>query len=175
VTSGEIPGNYEELILALKKVPSFALSFAQIMVFWMTHRSWSQRYGLEDFWTTFLSMIMIFTVLVYVFPVRLMFSMFIGLIVSPELLTSEFEVNSIEEVVGLFIIYGVGFAVLSGVLMLLYWRALNCKDLLALDEREVIHTKLGIGIWTIQFLTGVFAVLLAWLFPAEIGVFSPYL
>jgi GGDEF domain-containing protein len=57
VTSGEIPGTYEELILALKKVPSFILSFAQIMVFWITHRLWSQRYGLEDFWTTFLSMI----------------------------------------------------------------------------------------------------------------------
>ncbi len=27
VTSGEIPGDYQELITALKKVPSFALSF----------------------------------------------------------------------------------------------------------------------------------------------------
>lgn len=175
VTSGEIPGTYEELILALKKVPSFALSFAQIMVFWITHRSWSQRYGLEDFWTTFLSMIMIFTILVYVFPLRLMFSMFLGLIVTPEWLPSEFEVNSIEEVIGLFIIYGVGFAVLSAVLMLLYWRSLKCKEFLALNEFEVIYTKLGIGIWTIQFMTGVFSALSAWLLPSQIGVFSPYL
>ena len=175
VTSGEIPGTYEELILALKKVPSFALSFAQIMIFWTTHRSWSQRYGLEDFWTTFLSMIMIFTILVYVFPLRLMFSMFLGFIVTPGWLPSEFEVNSIEEVIGLFIIYGVGFAVLSAVLMLLYWRALECKELLALNDHEEIFTKLGIGIWTIQFMTGVFSVLCAWLLPAQLGVYSPYL
>ena len=77
VTGGEIPGNYDELIIALKKVPSFVLSFAQIIVFWITHRSWSRRYGLEDFWTTFLSMAMVFTILVYVFPLRLIFSLFI--------------------------------------------------------------------------------------------------
>lgn len=175
VTSGEIPGTYEELILALKKVPSFVLSFAQIMVFWMTHRSWSQRYGLEDAWTTFLSMMMIFTILVYVFPLRLMFSMFLGFIVTPGWLPSEFEVNSLEEVIGLFIIYGVGFAVLSAVLMLLYWRALKCKESLSLNEHELIYTRLGIGIWTIQFMVGVASVLFAWLLPPQIGVFSPYL
>lgn len=175
VTSGEIPGTYEELILALKKVPSFILSFAQIMVFWITHRSWSQRYGLEDFWTTFLSMIMIFTILVYVFPLRLMFSMFLGFIVTPEWLPSEFAVNSLGEVIGLFIIYGVGFAVLSAVLMLLYWRALKCKDLLLLNEREVILTKLSRSIWMVQFLVGILTVFSAWLLPAELGVLSPYL
>jgi len=146
VTSGEIPGNYQDLVLALKKVPSFALCFAQIIVFWITHRSWSKRYGLEDFWTTFLSMVMIFTILVYVFPLRLMFSMFMSFVVSPEWIPSEFEVNSLDEILGLFIIYGIGFAILSAVLMLLYWRAYQCRQLLALNKQEEIFTKLGIGI-----------------------------
>jgi uncharacterized membrane protein len=175
VTSGEIPGNYDELILALKKVPSFALSFAQIIVFWITHRSWSRRYGMEDGWTTFLSLIMIFTILVYVFPLRLMFSMFMSLVVTPQWLPSEFEVNTAEEVLGLFIIYGIGFAILSAVLMSLYWRAFKCRQILALNQLELIHTKLGIGIWAIQFFTGLLSALAAWLLPQEFGLYAPYL
>ena len=175
VTAGEIPGDYQELIIALKKVPSFALSFAQIIVFWITHRSWSRRYGLEDVWTTFLTMIMIFTILVYVFPLRLMFSMFMSFVVTPEWIPSEFEVNSTDEVLGLFIIYGIGFAILSAVLMLLYWRAYQCRQSLALNKHEEILTKQGIGIWAIQFFTGLFSASFAWLLPTQIGLFAPFL
>jgi hypothetical protein len=175
VTSGEIPGDYQELITALKKVPSFALSFAQIIVFWITHRSWSRRYGLEDFWTTFLTMIMIFTILVYVFPLRLMFSMFMSYVVTPEWIPSEFEVNSTAEILGLFIIYGIGFAILSAVLMLLYLRAYYCRQLLALNKKEEIFTKQGIGIWAIQSVVGLVSALCAWLLPPQIGMFAPFL
>ena len=83
-------------------------------------------------------MVMIFTILVYVFPLRLMFSMFVELVATPEWLPSEFEVNTIQEVLGLFIIYGIGFAILSGVLMLLYWRAYQCKELLSLNKHEYL-------------------------------------
>lgn len=175
VTSGEIPGDYQELITALKKVPSFALSFAQIIVFWITHRSWSRRYGLEDFWTTFLTMIMIFTILVYVFPLRLMFSMFMSYVVTPAWIPSEFEVNSAAEIFGLFIIYGIGFAILSAVLMLLYYRAYYCRQLLALNKQEVIFTKQGIGIWAIQSVVGLVSALCAWLLPPQIGMLAPFL
>lgn len=48
ISVGKIPQNSEELILALKKVPAFALSFASIIWFWIGHRKWSRRYGLED-------------------------------------------------------------------------------------------------------------------------------
>jgi len=175
VTSGEIPGDYQELIIALKKVPSFALSFAQIIVFWITHRSWSRRYGLEDVWTTFLTMIMVFTILVYVFPLRLMFSMFMSFVVTPEWIPSEFEVNSAGEVLGLFIIYGLGFAILSAVLMLLYFRAYHCRRVLALSTYEEILTKQGIAIWAIQFLTGLLSALSAWLLPPQFGMLAPFL
>jgi len=48
ISAGEIPKNYPELILALKEIPSFLASFLIIMLFWIGHRTWSRRYGLED-------------------------------------------------------------------------------------------------------------------------------
>lgn len=144
-------------------------------MFWITHRSWSRRYGLEDFWTTFLTMLMIFTILVYVFPLRLMFSMVMSFVVTPQWIPSEFDVNSADEILGLFIIYGIGFAILSAVLMLLYFRALQCRQSLALSKHEEIFTKQGIAIWAIQFFTGLFSALSAWLLTLQIGVFAPFL
>jgi len=35
ISIGEIPKNYPELILALKDIPSFLLSFLVIMIFWI--------------------------------------------------------------------------------------------------------------------------------------------
>jgi len=144
-------------------------------VFWITHRSWIRRYGLENVWTTFLTMVMIFTILVYVFPLRLMFSMIMSFVVTPEWIPSEFEVNSAAEVLGLFIIYGIGFAILSAVLMLLYCRAYFCRQLLALNKHEEILPKQGIGIWAIQFFTGLISALSAWLLPAQVGMFAPFI
>ncbi len=175
VTSGEIPGNYEELIIALKKVPSFVLSFAQIIVFWITHRSWSRRYGLEDFWTTLLSMSMVFTILVYVFPLRLIYSLFISFVVAPGWFPAEFEATSQQDILGLFIIYGIGFAILSAVLMFLYLRSYQCKQALGLNHFEKIYTKMGIGIWAIQLFAGLASAGIAWMMPINIAMFSPFL
>ena len=175
VTGGEIPGNYDELIIALKKVPSFVLSFAQIIVFWITHRSWSRRYGLEDFWTTFLSMAMVFTILVYVFPLRLIFSLFISFVIAPGWFPAEFEATSQEEILGLFIIYGAGFSILSAILMFLYVRSYQCEQSLGLNLYEQNYTKLGIGIWAIQLFVGLASAATAWLMPVAIGMFSPFL
>ena len=35
ISVGDIPNNYQELILALKGIPSFAASFASIAIFWV--------------------------------------------------------------------------------------------------------------------------------------------
>jgi uncharacterized membrane protein len=40
-----IPTNFDELILAMKQVPAFAASFANIMLFWYAHHVWSRRPG----------------------------------------------------------------------------------------------------------------------------------
>jgi len=38
-----IPMSFEEMVRAIKQVPAFAASFANIMLFWYAHHIWSRR------------------------------------------------------------------------------------------------------------------------------------
>ena len=63
VISGDhIPRSVDDLILALKSVPTFAASFMLILVFWTGHAQWSRRYGLDDATTRRLSLLLVFLV-----------------------------------------------------------------------------------------------------------------
>ena len=74
ISVGDIPHTYNELILALKGTPAFLASFTAILLFWSGHRKWSRRFGLEDGRSIILSFALIFVMLVYVYPLRLLFS-----------------------------------------------------------------------------------------------------
>src|SRR5690606_676829 len=71
-----IPDSRHALVLALKAVPSFAACFAMIAMFWAAHARWSKRYGFDDTASTVLSLLLVFVVLVYVYPLRLQFGVF---------------------------------------------------------------------------------------------------
>ena len=71
-----IPDSREALVVALKAVPSFAACFAMIAMFWAAHARWSRRYGFDDAASTTLSLLLVFVVLVYVYPLRLQFGVF---------------------------------------------------------------------------------------------------
>ena len=173
VSVGKIPGNYDELILALKGVPAFAASFAGIMFFWAGHRKWSRRFGLEDGATTIVSLCLVFVMLVYVYPLRLMFSALFAWI-SGGALPSEFAIDEQSELVSLFIVYGLGLTALSAMLALLNLRARFAAKTLQLNELELIFTNEEIIIWSVQAVTGLISACFAWLMPSRIAVFAGF-
>jgi uncharacterized membrane protein len=103
VSVGELPEDYAELVGALKKAPAFLASFALIMFVWAAHRTWSRRFGLEDPVTTVLSLALVFLMLVWVFPLRLMASALLSF-VTAGFLPSEFRLTSVAQLPGLFVI-----------------------------------------------------------------------
>lgn len=114
ISTGGVPGSYAELMAALRRdVPAFAASFTAIAAFWAAHRMWSQRYGLEDRTSTFLSLAMVFVMLIYVYPLKMVFGA--GPWVSGGALPAKFSIAS-RGMVGLFVIYGLGFAAQSAML-----------------------------------------------------------
>lgn len=168
-----IPGSYQELVAALKGAPAFAASFASIAFLWIEHRQWSRRYGLDDTVSTFLSLALIFIVLVYVYPLKMVFSgMFFWM--SGGWLPVSFTVASHQELSGLFIIYGVGFAVVMFTFVLLYRHALRCKDALQLDALEQAITRREIGMSLVLAATAVASALFAWLMPPTIAVYAGF-
>lgn len=173
ISIGDIPDSYHELIEALKGTPAFGMSFASILLFWLGHRRWSRRYGLEDGLTIFISMSIIFMILVFVYPLKLMFSA-LGAWASGGWLPSEFRLTQTAELINLFIIYGMGFAVLTVLMGLLYYRVKKLKKQLSLNRLEILITNQEIALWLILAATGFISGFFALIFPPPIAVYAGF-
>lgn len=173
ISVGEIPGNYPELIGALKEIPSFLSSFAIIMLFWQGHRTWSRRYGLEDSKTIGLSILLIFVLLVYIYPLRLMFSALFAWLTSGWI-PPRFELQSRDELSGLFRIYGFGLTAMAGIMALLYLRAKTAAKLLDLTREEINRTNMEIASFAAVSFTGLASALYAWLMPPNLDLLAGF-
>ena len=69
-----IPANYQQFIHAMQQVPAFGLCFASLAFFWYAHYTWSRRFGLEDTPSTVLSLLLIFVILIFVYPLKAVYA-----------------------------------------------------------------------------------------------------
>jgi len=173
ISIGDIPHTYTELVTALKGIPAFAASFATVLSFWMAHRKWSRRYGLEDFKSILISLAMVFILLVYVYPLKLMFSALFAWI-SHGWVPSEFSLSNLNELIHLFIIYGLGFAAMAFTFVLLYSRALNSDYLIPLDDVEKLLTRYEITSFVVLAATGLLSALLAAVLPINVAAIAGF-
>ena len=168
VLASDVPTSYEGLIAALQGIPAFVLSATLLMMFWGGHHTFSRRYGLEDVPTILLSCLLVFTVLVYVYPLRFMFNtmmQWFGYLLDIPLGAP--VAMQPRQVNDLFVIYGAGFIAMCGALVLLNLHAWRLRDELRLDTLERFDTRAEIGAWTIVASAGVLSILLALLLPAS--------
>ena len=134
-----IPDSIAGLIDALKGIPAFGVSLVMIALFWSAHARWSRRYGLDDVATTVLSILFVFLVLVYVYPLKMMFASFFGWITGGWL-PSNLAIEGYGDILLMFVIYGVAFATLSLCVLGLYVNAWMQRDALGLDTEERCRT-----------------------------------
>ena len=173
IAGGAVPTSYAALVEALNDVPAFLAGFAAIGSIWIAHRRWSRYYGLEDGWTTLISLAMVFVMLVYVYPLRMVASAFSAFVFQDPAL-SLFEVRRAGELTGLFVIYGLGFAVQMEMLALLYLRALKAAGPLGLDTVERRCTRHEIDRHGLLALTGLASALWAGLLPPRLGIWAGF-
>lgn len=172
ISGGGVPDSYQGLLAALKDVPAFAASFAAIAAFWSAHRQWGQRYGLEDRPSVLLSLAMVFVMLVYVYPLKMVFSA-LAAWVSGGALPATFTIGTLAELRGLFIIYGVGFAAQAGMLALLYAHTLRVPHL-RLDVGESLRTRHKVESWVVMLATGLLSALWAGVMPDPYGAYAGF-
>jgi uncharacterized membrane protein len=171
VVVGELPTTYAELLDAIKAAPAFLVSFALMMMFWHGHRVWSRRYGLEDTTSTLASLALVFVILLYIYPLRLM-SAGLASFLSGGHLPSEFRIQKRSELTGLFVIYGIGFAAMAGLLAVLHLHALRRRTDLGLNEFEELASRYQMMQWWVMAATGVVSALWAGLMPPRLGVWA---
>lgn len=155
-----IPLNYDEFLIAMQQVPAFAATFANIAFFWHAHYAWSRRYGLEDMRSTILSLILIFVVLVFVYPLKAIYSS--AFLFLPGItIESAFAFSSVEDLGGMIIIFGIGYSSLSSIIVLLNWHALSVEDAIGLTPMERFDTVTTIHYWLASTLIPLGSVLIA--------------
>lgn len=151
ISVGNVPGNFTEFIQAAKLIPSSAASFAIILWVWATHANWCRRFGLEDGMAILMSGTLIFIVLVYIFPLRLimqgMFSM-----LSDGILPSEMRYQSADQARFMFVFYAAGFVALALNFAGLFSYAKRLKNQLQLSDAEIYHTNTQIQMWLLTAL-----------------------
>lgn len=148
IAGDHLPESFAELREALRRTPTFVLCFVLLAMIWSAHNRWSRRYGLEDTWSTVLSLGLVLAVLVYIYPLRMVVAS--GLYVMTNgFVPADLEIDAASITYDLqtaFIIYGVGFGVMTVLLLLLNLHALRRADALGLDAVERIDTRGEIGI-----------------------------
>jgi hypothetical protein len=176
VVSLEVPKTFAELVVAMKGFAAFATCFAILIWSWYHHYIYSRRYGLQTAYTIFLNSVFLFVVLFYVYPLKFVFSIFIGALSGGLLAPPHMEeMIQMSQVPTLMIIYSLGFAAVFGVFALLYRYAYSKRKELDLNDYEALvtrHATIGhVGTAILGLAIGATALLL----PARYAGLSGYL
>lgn len=136
----------DEMLGALKQVPAFAACFWLLSTFWRGHVDWSERFGLDDARSRQWSLLLIFLVLIFVFPLKIVFSVFFAWI-SGELLPAGFRFRTMDDVRLMFQMFAVAFGSMGAVLVMLNRRAWRQREALGLDAAEIDSLRLVMRLW----------------------------
>jgi uncharacterized membrane protein len=135
IAAGSLLESVADLVPALERIPAFAAAFALIAVFWSAHDTWSRRHGLADRATTVLSLLLVFLVLIYVYPLRMLFESFFTW-VSGGRLGDGAGIRTFDDLRTMFVAYGLCFTTLAGVIAVLYRHAWRRRAAIGLDAHQ---------------------------------------
>ncbi|MEP6484545.1 MAG: TMEM175 family protein [Rudaea sp.] len=165
---GHVPSSVPEMLQALRGLPTFAACFLMISRFWANHRSWSRHYDLEDKTAVVLSLILVFFVLSYVYPLRLLFSISFASATHQWLADSPIEIHSIDELRAAYVVFGIGLAAISLTFVLLFRHALRSAERIGLDADERIVTRARIFGWACTLGVSLMSVATACVIPFDV-------
>jgi uncharacterized membrane protein len=152
IAGGEPLRSFEDLMGALARIPAFLAGFALISLFWLAHRTWSALGPRRDGVSTLLSLAVVFSVLVFVFPLRLLIESAAHFI-SGGRLPGQGLISSFDQLGWTYLIYGLGFTVLSVLYALLFRHARN--GLADEPARQAAHE--WARTWALAAATGLFS------------------
>lgn len=153
IGGGNTPLDFGAMRDALARVPVFAMGFALIALFWHGHVRWRRLCGGHDRLSVVLTLLMIFLVLVYVYPLQLMAAALFAW-VSQDAATTR-AIFGDTSLADLFVIYGAGFSAMAATLALLFGRGRR-----TCAPEDVQTARIETGVWTIQAVVGLMSIAL---------------
>jgi hypothetical protein len=157
IVSLEVPRTSTELLETMRGFGAFVVTFMILARLWYAQFTFFRRYGLEDKVTVTLNLVLLFTVLFFVYPLKFLFT---NMLVDPRLKGTIQTAHGIERVVlpqhrpFIFLVFGAGFASVFLVFFLLYRHAFKQRDKLELNELEIFETEHSIRRFGVAALIG---------------------
>lgn len=150
IISLEVPRTFGELYEAMRGFLPFAISFGMLMFIWYSQYLWFRRYALQDSASVFLNSALLFIVLFYVYPLKLLSTVMVNQFTGAGNI-ARLANGQQEPIIGpgqgytMMLIYDCGFVAVFAVLALLYTYAWSRREALELDsiERHKTIEKLG--------------------------------
>ena len=143
--SSEIPHDSGELLRLMGQFPAFLATFSILTMIWWYHFRFHRRFGLEDFTTSVLNLALLFVLLLFVYPLRYLFSVLFHLpgysLMAPD-------------VAGMMMLYGGGYAVVFAFFFLMYLHAWRLRKALELNEVERLVTRGALSAHLLHMLVG---------------------
>lgn len=167
IAGGQPPANFEELMVALGRIPSFAMGFALIVMFWLGHRQFGRLAPQRDGTSVALSLAIVFMALIYVFPLRMLTDAAAHFL-SGGRLPGDGIIDTYGDLAGVYTVYGIGFAILGGLYWVLYGHATRHIERLGVAVEDVDDVRSWSGVWMIITLSGVVSALVAQVFPLRL-------
>lgn len=168
VISGDhLPESLGDLMRALKNLPAFAASFVMVSLFWYAHVRWARQYRMDSFAATLLSLMLVFLVLVYVYPLRLLFGTFFSWITGGWVPMPLHDVRGAGDILLMFVAYGVAFASMSACIAGLYQLAWRNRQRLGLDQEAAAAAAGQVACYLYFVLVAGLSVLIVLALPAN--------
>ncbi len=153
VSFDSLPRTQAELITALKHAPSFLVSFLMVARLWREHANWCLLYPKADGAAVGYSLLLVAVVLIWIYPLRLLHDSFFAWM-SRGWLPSEFVINGWPALRFLFSCYGLLFAAVYAVVVLMHWHAWRHRETLALTRIECIDVQASMRIYLAMATVG---------------------
>lgn len=167
ISVGHVPDTVADMLNALRDIPAFAVCFLLIARIWKSHREWGRTYDLDDATTTWLSLLLVFVVLIYVYPLRILFTAMFGSFGHGWLSAQTHVVRTYFELRAAYVVFGIGYATIWGIFVLLYRHALIMRSAIDLSTAETEATRFHITLNLCFAAVAVVSILLALSLPFE--------
>jgi uncharacterized membrane protein len=176
IGGGAVPQSFADLRASAASAPAFAVGFALIAMFWHAHVRW-RAYGTRGgALPLLLSLLLVFLVLLYVYPLRLMAASLVAYFGGPRTPAAPLTLDDAQ---GLFAMYGIGFFAMAACVAAMFATA-RARSRPPGEQAELTGQAV---IWAILAASGLLSALIAavapalapWtycLLPIAIGLFS---
>lgn len=171
VVALEVPRDYQKLMELMRGFPAFACCFALLVWIWSEHNTFFRRFGMQDGYTVVLNAVLLFVVLLYVYPLKFMFDSLFGSLLGKR--ADAPEPLQLYQLANASAIYAVGFMAVFMVFALLYHHAYSCRAQLELSELEVFDARSALGRHLVSTSVGLISLLIATVAPLRLSPLAP--